>query len=323
MHYRAGAGNIAPHRRLPLNDSLTPGGPVLSAPDEGERNPLLVALGERLRMLRARRGLTRKALALAADVSERYLANLEQGTGNASFLILDQLARALQCSMAEVIGDVTTSTAEWLLIRELLDGRSEADLSRTRAAIGQALGMGPDRRARRRRIALIGLRGAGKSTLGQMLANSLDLPFVELSQEIEKVAGYNVREIQDLYGPSAYRRYERRALEETLQIYPDLVLATPGGLVSDAATFNLLLGHCTTVWLQAAPEDHMQRVARQGDTRPMAASSEAMEDLKRILAGRTPFYSQAELSIDTSRQPLPATFQLLNAKVRAAMQGAG
>ena len=128
-----------------------------------------------------------------------------------------------------------------------------------------------------------------------MLADDLGFPFVELSREIEKFAGCSVNEIQALYGQNAYRRYERRALEEAIQIYPEAVIATPGGLVSDAATFNLLLAHCTTVWLQAAPEDHMKRVAAQGDLRPMAASKEAMEDLKGILAGRAAFYSKAEL----------------------------
>lgn len=287
--------------------------------DEEERTPLLTAFGERLRTLRARRGLTRKAVAQAADVSERYLANLEHGTGNPSLLILDQIASALQCSMAELIGDVTTSSSEWLLIRELLEGRNEPDLLRARLAIGEVLGTGGDRRAKSRCIALIGLRGAGKSTLGHLLAEDLDVPFIELSREIEKVAGYSIREIQDLYGASAYRRYERRALEETLQIYPEVVLATPGGIVSDPATFNLLLSHCTTVWLQADPEDHMDRVARQGDMRPMAASQEAMNDLRLILAGRAAFYSKAQLAIDTSRQPLPETFQLLRARVREAI----
>jgi XRE family aerobic/anaerobic benzoate catabolism transcriptional regulator len=287
--------------------------------DSGEKNPLLTAFGDRLRTLRARRGLTRKAVAQAADVSERYLANLEHGTGNASYLILVQIARALQCSVAEVIGDQTTASPEWLMIREMLQGKTEAELVRARIAIGESLGTVGDRQEKNHRIALIGLRGAGKSTLGKMLAEDLDLPFVELSRVIEDVAGYSVREIQDLYGVSAYRRYERRALEETLQIYPDLVLATPGGLVSDAATFNLLLSHCTTVWLQAAPEDHMNRVALQGDMRPMAASAEAMEDLRQILAGRSAFYSKAELSIDTSQQPLAETYQLLQTKVKAVI----
>jgi XRE family aerobic/anaerobic benzoate catabolism transcriptional regulator len=160
------------------------------------------------------------------------------------------------------------------------------------------------------------LRGAGKSTLGQMLADDLGFPFVELSREIEKFAGCSVAEIQALYGANAYRRYERRALEEAIQIYPEAVIATPGGLVSDPTNFNALLAHCSTVWLQAAPEDHMNRVVAQGDTRPMAASREAMEDLKGILAGRAAFYSKAQLQIDTSAQPLDATFLLLRDRVR-------
>ena len=290
-----------------------------SAAKEEDKNPLLVALGERLRTLRARRGVTRKAVALAADVSERYLANLEYGTGNASLLILDQVARAIHCSMAELIGDVSTSSPEWLLIREQLDGRSEADLRRARIAIGQALGTGGDLQAKSKRVALIGLRGAGKSTLGKMLADDLDMPFIELSREIEKVAGCSIREIHDLYGTNAYRRYERRALEEVIQVYPEMVLATPGGLVSDPATLNLLLAHCTTVWLQADPEEHMARVAAQGDMRPMAASQEAMEDLKRILAGRAAVYSQSALSVDTSGQTLEHSFQVLREQVRTAL----
>ncbi len=284
-----------------------------------DKNPFLVALGERVRTLRARRGLTRKAVALAADVSERHLANLEYGIGNVSILVLLQVAGALQCPLAELIGDVTTSSPEWLLIRELLEQRDEATLRRVRVAIGEMLGTGGDNAARSARVALVGLRGAGKSTLGQMLADDLDVPFVELSREIEKFAGCSVDEIQALYGMNAYRRYERRALEEAIQIYPEAVIATPGGLVSDAATFNLLLAHCTTVWLRASPGDHMQRVAAQGDVRPMAASREAMDDLKRILAGRAAFYSKAEIELDTSAKPLEATFADLRTKVRSAL----
>ena len=258
--------------------------------DEAGKSPLLQALGERVRNLRARRGLTRRGLASAAVVSERHLANLEYGTGNVSILVLQQIAQALQCSMAELLGDVTTASAEWLLLRELLEGRSEADLQRVRLAAGEILGTAPSGDPHRAsRIALIGLRGAGKSTLGRMLAEQLNVPFLELNQEIERVAGCSVREIYDLYGAGAYRRYERRALEEAVQIYSDVVIATPGGIVSDPATFNELLSHCTTVWLQAQPDEHMGRVVAQGDTRPMAANPEAMDDLRRILDGRSPF----------------------------------
>jgi XRE family transcriptional regulator, aerobic/anaerobic benzoate catabolism transcriptional regulator len=283
--------------------------------DEG-KDPFLVALGRRTRSLRSRKGMTRKALAQAADVSERHLANLEYGVGNASILVLLQVAHALQCSLVELTGDVTTSTPEWLLMRELLEGRNEETLKRVRVAIGQLLGTGGANTERSSRIALIGLRGAGKSTLGRMLAEDLGFPFVELSREIEAFAGCSIGEIQALYGVNAYRRYERRAIEEAIQIYPEAVIATPGGLVSDSATFNQLLSHCTTVWLKATPEDHMRRVVAQGDTRPMAASREAMEDLRSILAGRSAFYSKADLSLDTSGRSLESAFQALRALVR-------
>jgi XRE family aerobic/anaerobic benzoate catabolism transcriptional regulator len=286
---------------------------------EADKNPFLSALGERVRSLRARRGMTRKALAQTAGVSERHLANLEYGEGNVSILLLWQVAQALQSSLAELLGDVTTQSPEWLLIRELLEHRDEATLRRARIALAGMVDEGAAA-TRSTRIALVGLRGAGKSTLGQMLADDLGFPFIELSRQIEQFAGCNVSEIQSLYGQNAYRRYERRALEEAIQIYPEAVIATPGGIVSDAATFNLLLAHCTTVWLQADPEDHMARVRAQGDLRPMAASPEAMEDLKTILAGRSAFYSKAQYRVNTSDQPLADTFLLLRQTVRQSLQ---
>ena len=298
---------------LHVSKSTTVSEPVL------DKHPFLVALGERVRSLRARRGMTRKAVALAAEISERHLANLEYGEGNVSILLLQQVAQALQSPLAELLGDETTRSPEWMLIRELLQGRDEATLRQARTQLADLLGTGSSTGPRSHCLALIGLRGAGKSTLGQMLADDLGYPFVELSREIEKFAGCSVSEIQGLYGQNAYRRYERRAVEEAIQIYPEAVLATPGGLVSDAATFNLLLGHCTTVWLQADPEDHMNRVRAQGDMRPMAASAEAMEDLKTILAGRSPFYEKAQFTVNTSAQPLAPTFALLRQAARALL----
>ena len=304
------------------SSGLTPSAIEVEPEAEAEgdaKHPFLVGLGERVRALRARRGMTRKAVSLAADVSERHLANLEHGVGNASTLVLLNVAAALQCSLAELMGDVTTSSPEWLMIRELLEHRDDAALRRVRVVIGEMLGTGGGNAAKSPRVALVGLRGAGKTTLGQRLADDLGFSFVELSREIEKFAGCSVNEIQALYGVNAYRRYERRALEEAIQIYPEAVIATPGGLVSDAATFNLLLAHCTTVWLQAKPEDHMKRVIAQGDMRPMATSKEAMEDLRSILAGRAAFYSKSELKLDTSAASLEATFAALRALVRRAL----
>ena len=301
-----------------LEELVRPSAAALSA--EGVRHPFLVALGERVRTLRSRRGLTRKAVAQAADVSERHLANLEYGMGNASILVLLQVARALQCELSELLGDVTTSSPEWLLIRELLAGRSEAELRQARQALGHLFqDPGAARRARSSRIALIGLRGAGKSTLGRRLAEDLGYAFIELSREIEQFAGCGIHEIHNLYGTHAYRRYERRALEEALQIYPEVVIATPGGLVSDAANFNLLLEHCLTIWLQADPLDHMARVRAQGDLRPMAASGEAMDDLKRILAGRAAFYAKADMRVNTSDGTEDEVFARLSQLTRAAI----
>jgi XRE family aerobic/anaerobic benzoate catabolism transcriptional regulator len=236
----------------------------------------LVTLGERVRSLRARRGLSRKAAAARARVSERHWANLETGVGNASILVLLQVAKALQCSLVT-----------------LLEEAPEAG------------------NLRRQHIALIGLRGAGKSTLGQRLAQELGYVFVELSRVIENLAGCSISEIHGLYGPEAYRRYERRALEDCLAQYPHVVMATPGGLVSEESTFNMMLAQCFTIWLQATPEDHMARVLAQGDTRPMSASTEAMQDLRRILSSRSPFYAKADLHFDTSLQPLEESFQAL------------
>jgi XRE family transcriptional regulator, aerobic/anaerobic benzoate catabolism transcriptional regulator len=300
---------------------------AVTATDEHTKHPFLVGLGERVRGLRARRGMTRRALSAAAEVSERHLANLEYGVGNASVLVLLQVAQALKCTLAELLGDVTTRSPEWLMIREMLETSDEATLRRVREAIGELLGTGGAHgrggSQRSARVALVGLRGAGKSTLGGMLAEDLGFPFVELSREIEKFAGCSINEIQNLYGQNAYRRYERRALEEAIQIYPEAVIATPGGLVSDAATFNLLLAHCTTVWLQADPEDHLKRVAAQGDLRPMAGNREALDDLKGILAGRSAFYAKAELRVDTSAGSLETTFATLRKVVRELLSMPG
>lgn len=289
----------------------------VEAEPQDAKNPFLAALGERVRSQRSRRGLTRKALAAAADMSERHLANLEYGVGNASILILQQVADALECPLAELHGDLTTSNPEWLMLRKLLENADEAQLKHLRLNIATYLGAlradsitATDLKSSQR-IALIGLRGAGKSTLGKMLAQALGYPFFEMSAEIEKLAGTSVAEIQALYGVTAYRRYERRALDTLIAQHTQCVIATPGGLVSDVSTFNTVLTHCTSVWLQAEPQEHLQRVQAQGDMRPMAASKEALDDLKSILAGRAAFYSKADFSLNTSAQGLHESFALM------------
>jgi XRE family aerobic/anaerobic benzoate catabolism transcriptional regulator len=282
---------------------------------DSARDPFLTVLGERVRLMRSRRGVTRKVLAGEAGISERHLANLETGTGNASVLLLRQLARALNCSMAELVGQDGIASPELVLIRQLLRGRDEKTLQRARLALADLLGTEDADPTRSGRIALIGLRGAGKSSLGNMLAEDLGIPFVELNRVIEQIVGCGVHEIHSLYGSSAYRRYEQRALEETIAAHPQAVIATGGGLVSEPATFELLLAHCYTVWLRASPEEHMQRVVAQGDLRPMAGSPEALDDLKRILAGREACYAKADLTFDTGGKQLADAYLGLRASV--------
>ena len=275
--------------------------------DKDPRDPFLIALGERLKLLRARRGLTRKALAQLADVSERHVANVESGVGNASIQFLRQLSLVLNCSLAEMIGDETASSPDWLMIREILRGRSEDELAKARAVLGELFESPTSEASRRRRIALVGLRGAGKSTLGRLLAEHWHVPFFELSGVIEQMAGCSIAEIHALYGQAAYRRYEQRALEDVIQHQPQAVIATPGGIVSEPATFNFLLSHCYTVWLRASPEEHMSRVLAQGDSRPMSGNREAMDDLRRILDSRAQFYSKADCLFDTGRGDVRAS----------------
>ena len=311
-------------RRAPETVAQTVAEPALV--DSAERDPFLASLGERTRALRARRGLTRKGLARMAVVSERHLANVEMGVGNASIQFLRQLAQALNCTLAELVGDETASSPEWLMIREILRGRSEPELVQARGALTSIFGAPAGQAARRQRVALVGLRGAGKSTLGRLLADSWVVPFVELNRQIESVAGSSLSEIHSLYGPTAYRRYEKRALEDTIQRFPRAVIATPGGIVSDPATFNLLLAHCYTVWVRATPEDHMARVQAQGDTRPMAGHSgnvEAMEDLRRILDSRAAFYSKADEVFDTSDKTMEDCFVGLQEQLRGTVQISG
>ena len=231
----------------------------------------LARFGDRLRAERARRGITRRVLAQQAGISERYVTQVETGKGNVSILILRQIAAALGMPLTRLLEGADAPPA----------GRSD-------------------------RVALIGLRGAGKTTIGQELARRLDAPFFELDRDIERLAGTTVGALIELYGQPAYRRYEMQALQELIDRTPRFVVATSGGIVSEPATLELLLRHCFTVWLRATPEDHMGRVVAQGDLRPMAGSTQAMDDLRRILEERTPLYARADFSINTSATTVDA-----------------
>jgi XRE family aerobic/anaerobic benzoate catabolism transcriptional regulator len=253
-----------------------------------QKHPYLVALGDRVRTVRAKLNMTRKQLSQSTRISERHLANLEAGTGNVSVLILLDVAQALEVSVAQLLEDKSVhipESAPSLMV------------------------------SKRKHIALIGLRGAGKSTLGNLLAKDLGCRFVEISREIERLAGCGVAEIYNLYGDAGYRRFERQALREILALKEPVVIATPGGIVSDADTFEMLLCQSTTIWLQAKPMDHLSRVRMQGDNRPMAATRTtqraAIDDLKSILLVREPLYARANIILDTSEHDLKTCQRLL------------
>ncbi|HEX6977681.1 MAG TPA: helix-turn-helix transcriptional regulator [Alphaproteobacteria bacterium] len=255
-------------------------------------------LGDRVREARARRGMTRKILARDSGVSERYLAQLETGQGNASILLLRQIAHAMGMPLVDLVREGPERPIELTLLLHFLSRLPPQKLERARDLLVQEFGPAPE--SRRNLIALIGLRGGGKSTLGSLAAERLGIPFVELDREIERESGTTLSEIFALYGQAAYRRYERRALESVIARHDRAIITTGGSLVSEPDTFDLLLSACFTVWIKASPEEHMNRVIAQGDYRPMADNAEAMEDLRRILAGRESLYAKADATIDTS-----------------------
>jgi XRE family aerobic/anaerobic benzoate catabolism transcriptional regulator len=265
--------------------------------DADSRRDYLAALGDRVREARARRGQSRKGLAADSGVSERYLAQLEAGQGNVSILLLRQIAAALEMPVTELLAEDHADAVELALTTQFLKRLPRQKLAAVRSQLVRDYGNARDERMKR--IALIGLRGAGKSTLGAKLAKALAAPFVELDREIEREAGTSLSEIFLLYGQAGYRRYERRCLERILEKNERAVIATGGSIVSEPGTYELLLSSCFAVWLKAAPEEHMARVIAQGDTRPMAGNDQAMEDLRRILEGRAMLYGQADVVVDT------------------------
>lgn len=288
---------------------------------EGE---YLELLGRRVRGQRMRRGMTRKQLAQESGVSERYLAELEGGRGNVSILLLREIARAMGQPLSDLASDRPDRSAEEELLSGLIARLDSAQAAEAHALLLRAFGLADDDR-RQTRVALIGLRGAGKSTLGRLLAERTGAVFVELSKAIEQAAGMPVSEVIALGGQSMLRRLESRTLQSVIERHPRLVLATGGGLVAEPATYDLLLANCWTIWLTAKPEEHMSRVMAQGDRRPMADNPEAMEDLRRILIEREALYSKADARLDTAgrsvEESLAALLELVPEALRSGAKG--
>ncbi len=264
-----------------------------------DSDPYLHRLGERVRTLRNQRGMTRKALAAHAKVSERYLAQLEAGLGNCSIVLLRRIARAIGLPVTQLVNEGAEPALDLVLLTQFLERLSQPALAEARDLLLRHFSE-PSEDLRRRRVALIGLRGGGKSTLGRMLAEHLDLPFIELDREIERRSGAPLNEIFDMFGQETFRRAEREALDDVLRRHPQFVVATSGSIVTEPGTLELLLASCFTVWVRAEPEEHMKRVMAQGDMRPMANNARAMEDLVSILKSREPLYAKAEAVLATT-----------------------
>lgn len=286
-------------------------------------NATMAELGTRVRAWRARRGMTRKQLAADSGLSERFLADVESGKGNVSIHSLESAAQALNISILELLQDAPRPALGRL--NNLLVHLDDAQLDQAYALLGTTFGLS-DLQGRDLRVALIGLRGAGKTTLGAQLAAERGVPFVELDREIEREAGTSMNEILLLHGQAGYRRYERRALMRIAEEHADGVVMTTGGsIVSERETFDLLQSRFYCVWLKASPEEHMARVVAQGDLRPFntgeystpGANSEALDDLRRILASREALYARADAVVDTAARTVKQSLKDLERAVPA------
>jgi XRE family aerobic/anaerobic benzoate catabolism transcriptional regulator len=258
----------------------------------------LEALGQRVRTMRALRGMSRKVLAKVSGISERYIAQLESGKGNVSIVLLRRVSNAMGAHLEDLIPTGEPSP-DWPVIRDLLRKATPNQIAQARDVLS-GNGASAQRRTSFAGIALIGLRGAGKSTLGKMLAKKIGWSFVELNKEIEAQNGLSVAEIIALYGQEGFRRMEQAALGQLLARKELMVLATGGGIVSEPLTFDLILSSFYTIWVKAEPEEHMARVRGQGDLRPMADDRSAMEELRTILRSREPLYARASAVVDTA-----------------------
>src|ERR1700675_4044903 len=272
----------------------------------GSNDEFLGFLGKRVRELRNRRGLTRKMMAREAHVSERHLAQLEAGEGNISIVLLRRIAAALHVSLGEFFAGEGETRHEKLFIQRFLE---RLPAHRVEDAMFRLLReFGDEEVARRKRVALIGLRGAGKSTLGLRLGQEMNIAFIELDREIEKDTGMPLGEIFSLYGQTGYRAIERRSLERVLHEQERAILSVGGGVVSEKETYDYLLSNCYTVWIKARPEENMARVIAQGDLRGIEGEKEGRGGLRRIIKASEPFYRKADMYLDTSGNSVDESF---------------
>ncbi len=286
--------------------------------DRDPETDFLEQLGQRVRTTRALRGMSRKVLAKVSGISERYIAQLESGKGNVSIVLLRRVSHAMGAHLEDLIPDVE-SAGDWPVFRDLLRKATPHQVTQAKDILA-GHGAGAHRAPSFAGIALIGLRGAGKTTLGRILAKKIGWSFVELNKEIEAQNGLSVAEIIALYGQEGFRRMEQAALKQLLARKELMVLATGGGIVSEPLTFDLILSSFYTIWLKADPEEHMSRVRKQGDLRPMADDRSAMAELRNILVSREPLYARASAVVDTAGLSVDAAAARLIDSVRPVLQ---
>ena len=277
----------------------------------------LTQLGARVWAARKNRRMSRVVLSVASGVSVRYLAQLETGTGNASILVLRQIAAATGVEIEDLVAPTEPDALGLIAAIRHSTAVERMHLMDQLTAMRRASG-GNDPRALR--VALIGLRGAGKSTLGQMVGARMDVPFIELNREIEAESGLTIPEVFSLYGDAGYRRLEKRCIEAVMADHERVILAVGGGIVGEAGNYDLLLGGFHTVWLRANPEEHMARVRAQGDERPMANNPRAMDELRRILEARDQLYAQADARLSTSGQAVAESTESLVVVIEAVLR---
>jgi XRE family transcriptional regulator, aerobic/anaerobic benzoate catabolism transcriptional regulator len=298
------------------NPAEKPALPTLAASEAA----FLAAIGSEVRRNRAKRGMTRRQLALASQTSERYLAQIESGVGNPSVSVLRAIAQALDLPCAALLPEAGARTAALGAILDLLAQVPEGELPALAKDIETRLAR-PGSADRARRIALVGLRGAGKSTLGRMLAQHLGWPFIELDRLVEEDYGASIPDLIEMAGTATFRRHERSALDRIVTAHEAAIITTAGGIVANQENYALLLRRTHTIWIKARPEDHMSRVMAQGDFRPMAQNRAAMADLVAILEARRADYSRAEAEIDTSGDAIEQSFAKLLRTVMALLEG--
>lgn len=282
-----------------------------ASPSESAVNAGFAAdVGRLVRRGRARRGITRRQLALESGISERYLAQIEGGAGNPSVIVLKTIAQAMEMHITELLPIAGRRNEQIARINDLMRRLDVSELPGIAQLIEQRLAEGALSQ-RSHRIALVGLRGAGKTTLGRLLAERLGWPFVEVNKVIEQEYGATVSMLIDMSGVSAFRRYEQSALEKVIAEHDKVVIATAGGIVSNPETYSLLLRRTHTVWVKAKPQEHMSRVIAQGDFRPMAENRAAMADLVAILDARSSDYAQSEAKLDTGGETVEQSLERL------------